>query len=211
MIYFPFSFAPLVYHNTDIHYFIPCLYCILLLWYTDLFHKIILYSTIMIYMFPNIIAFCISQYWYTRTHMAAELYITIMIYFFISFFYSVYHNTDTTLHLTTKIVYHNSDIRFSHTFSPVLKISAVPLVRRFFFTLFCCEMALLLGFGCETTPFLRFRSPFHYTWHFRLWCGFTTPSSGWEYPFYSPFAPLSYPLQYWYLSLTNAFIVELLY
>lgn len=95
--------------------------------------------------------------------MAAELYITIMIYFFISFFYSVYHNTDTTLHLTTKTVYHNSDIRFSHTFSPVLKISAVPLVRRFFFTLFCCETALLLGFGCETTPFLRFRSPFHYT------------------------------------------------
>lgn len=165
----------------------------------------------MIYMFPNIIAFCISQYWYTRTHMAAELYITIMIYFFISFFYSVYHNTDTTLHLTTKTVYHNSDIRFSHTFSPVLKISAVPLVRRFFFTLFCCETALLLGFGCETTPFLRFRSPFHYTWHFRLWYDFTTPSSGWEYPFYSPFAPLSYPLQYWYLSLINAFIVGLLY
>lgn len=121
MIYFFISFTSLVYHNTDIHYSIPCIYCILLLCYTDLFRKIILYSTIMIYIFPNIIAFCISQYWYTRTHMAAELYITIMIYFFISFFYSVYHNTDTTLHLTTKTVYHNSDIRFSPTISPVLK------------------------------------------------------------------------------------------
>lgn len=121
MIYFPFSFAPLVYHNTDIHYSIPCLYCILLLWYTDLFRKIILYSTIMIYMFPNIIAFCISQYWYTRTHMAAELYTTIMIYFFVPFLLFCisqywYHSSSHN-----QIVYHNSDIRFSPTISPVLK------------------------------------------------------------------------------------------
>lgn len=124
------------------------------------------------------------------------LYITILIPLFIS---------QPKLYITTLI---SDFLPLSLLF---LKISAVPLVRRFFFTLFCCETALLLGFGCETTPFLRFRSPFHYTWHFRLWCGFTTPSSGWEYPFYSPFAPLSYPLQYWYLSLTNAFIVGLLY
>lgn len=124
------------------------------------------------------------------------LYITILISYFIS---------QPKLYITTLI----SD--FSYTFLPFFLKSAVPLVRRFFFTLFCCETTLLLGFGCETTPFLRFRSPFHYTWHFRLWYGFTTPSSGWEYPFYSPFAPLSYPLQYWYLSLINAFIVGLLY
>lgn len=35
MIYFFISFTSLVYHNTDIHYSIPCIYCILLLWYTD--------------------------------------------------------------------------------------------------------------------------------------------------------------------------------
>lgn len=165
----------------------------------------------MIYMFPNLIAFCISQYWYTRTHMAAELYITIMIYFFIPFLLFCisqywYHISSHNQNCISQFWYQIFLTLFSH----FLK-SGVPLVRRFFFTLFCCETTLLLGFGCETTPFLRFRSPFHYTWHFRLWCGFTTSSSGWEYPFYSPFAPLSYPLQYWYLSLTNAFIVELLY
>ena len=143
--------------------------------------------------------------------MVAELYIIIMIYFssyLLLFCISQYwyhissHNQNCISQLWYQI--------FLTLFSHFLK-SVVPLVRRFFFTLFCCETTLLLGFGCETTPFLRFRSPFHYTWHFRLWYGFTTPSSGWEYPFYSPFAPLSYPLQYWYLSLINAFIVGLLY
>ena len=133
MIYFPFSFAPLVYHNTDIHYSIPCLYCILLLWYTDLFRKIILYSTIMIYMFPNIIAFCISQYWYTRTHMAAELYTTIMIYFFVPFLLFCisqywYHSSSHNQNCISQLWYQIFLTLFSH----FLK-SAVPLVRRFFF------------------------------------------------------------------------------
>lgn len=138
-----------------------------------------LYITIQIYITSSLV---FTVYYYYDIHVSQHnsiLYITILIYSnsygsrIVYFYYDIlFRSLSFILYITILIPYFISQPKMYITtlisdFLPLsllfLKISAVPLVRRFFFTLFCCEMALLLGFGCETTPFLRFRSPFHYT------------------------------------------------